>query len=199
MKYGCFMHIKERKLYGTNMTGQVLWLVLMFPKGLKPSDTSPSLPFCGFDAKSGCSVLKALQASPSARCLSTPSFVRPSACHLMLEAVCCDMYNLCNLEANGNHRNTFTGHHFDVWDGPYSSVISSFHFYAPHTLYMYLTSCFPYRIEYNYFDKPFKYFLASYVLLGKAGSSIGTTSLMNSSKDVKIVLLSPLTHFKLYR
>jgi len=177
MKYGCFMHIKERKLYGTNMTGQVLWLVLMFPKGLKPSDTSPSLTFCGFDAKSGCSVLKALQASPSARCLSTPSFVRPSACHLMLEAVCCDMYNLCNLEANGNHRN----------------------FYAPHTLYMYLTSCFPYRIEYNYFDKPFKYFLASYVLLGKAGSSIGTTSLMNSSKDVKIVLLSPLTHFKLYR
>jgi hypothetical protein len=130
------MHIQGDKLYGTNMTGQVLWLVLMFPKGLKPFDARPSLTFCGSDAKSECSVSNALQASPFAGCLNTPSFVRPSACHLMWEAVCCDMYNLCNLEANGKHRNTFTGHLFDVRDDPSSSVILSFHFDAPHTVHV---------------------------------------------------------------
>jgi hypothetical protein len=136
MKYCCFMHIQRGKLYGTNMTGQVLWLMLMFPKGLKLSDARPSLTFRGSDAKFGCNVSNALQASPSAGCLSTPSFVRPSTCHLMWEPVCCDMYNLCNLEANGNHRNTFTGRLFNVQDDPSSSVISSFHFDAPHTVHV---------------------------------------------------------------
>jgi hypothetical protein len=132
MKYGCFVHIQGGKLYGTSMTGQVLWLVLMFPKGLKPSDASLSLTFRESDAKCGCSVSNALQASPSARCLSTPSFVRSLACDLMWEAVCFDMYNLCNLDANGNHRKTFTGRLFDVRDDPSSSIISSFHFDFPH-------------------------------------------------------------------
>jgi len=136
MKYGCFMHIQGGKLYGTNMIGQVMWLVLMFRKWLKPSDARPSLTFLGSDAKFGCSVSNALQASPSAGCLSTPSFVRPSACYLMWEAVCCDIYNLCNLEANGNHRNTFTGRLFDVRDDTSSSVILSFHFDAPHTVHV---------------------------------------------------------------
>jgi hypothetical protein len=136
MKYGCVMHIKGGRLYGTNMTGQVLWLVLMFPKGLKPSNAKPSLTFCGSDAKFGCSVSNALQASLSAGCLSTPSFVHPSACHLMWETVCCDMYKLCNLEANGNHRNTFTDRLFDVRDDPSSLVILSFHFDAPHTVHV---------------------------------------------------------------
>jgi hypothetical protein len=136
MKYCCFMHIQGGRLYGTNMTGQVLWLVLMFPKGLKPSDARLSLTFCESDAKFGCSVSNALQASLSTRCLSTPSFVRPSACHLMWEAVCCDMYNLCNLEANANHRNTFTGRLFNVRDDPSFLVISSFHFDAPHIVHV---------------------------------------------------------------
>jgi hypothetical protein len=202
------MHIQGDKLYGTNMTGQVLWLVLMFPKGLKPFDARPSLTFRGFDAKFGCSVSNALQASPFAECLNTPSFVRPSACHLMWEAVCCDIYNLCNLKANGNHCNTFTGRLFDVWDDQSSLVISSFHFDAPHTVHVSNFSFF-FRITYNDFDKPESFhiqapsllniFFVSYILLGKAGSSIGTISLMNSSKDVKIVLLIPPIHFKLYR
>jgi len=135
MKQGYFMHIQGGKLYGTNMTGQVLWLVLMFPKGLKPSDASPNLTFCGSDAKSRCSVSNAVQASPSAGCLSTPSFMRPLVCHLMWEAVCCDMYNLCNLEANGNHRNTFIDRLFNVRDDPSSSVTSSFHFDAPDVVF----------------------------------------------------------------
>jgi len=177
----------------------------MFPKGLKPSDASPSLTFRGFDAKSGCSVLNALQASPSAGCLSTSSFVHSLACHLMWEAVCCDMYNLCNLDANGNHRKTFTGRLFNVRDDPSSLIISSFHFDFPHTVHVSNFS-FSFQNSIQLFrqagifsypsPKSLKYFLASYVLLGKAGSSVGTNSLMNSRKYVKIVLLSPPIHFK---
>ncbi|GLT53084.1 hypothetical protein SLA2020_263800 [Shorea laevis] len=53
MKYGCFMHNHGGKLYGTNITGQVLWDELMFPKELKLSDANPSLTLRGFEAKSG--------------------------------------------------------------------------------------------------------------------------------------------------
>jgi hypothetical protein len=109
MNDGCFMHIQGGKLYGISMTGQVLCDVLILPNGLNPSDNRPSLTFLLSDAKSGCKLSNDLHASPSAGCLNTPSFVRPSACHLIFCAVRCDINNLCNLGINGNHRNTFTG------------------------------------------------------------------------------------------
>jgi hypothetical protein len=37
----CFMHIQGGKLYGTSITGQVLWEVLMFTNGLNSFEVSP--------------------------------------------------------------------------------------------------------------------------------------------------------------
>jgi hypothetical protein len=54
MKDICFMHIQGSKLYGTIITGQVLWDVLMFLNGLKPSEHSPSLTFLLFAENFGC-------------------------------------------------------------------------------------------------------------------------------------------------
>jgi len=158
------------------------------PKRIKTIWPSPSLTLRGSDANSGCSVSNAL----------TLHRLLDGWAHHLLRA---------HERANGNHHNTFTGRLFNVRDDPSSLVISSFHFDFPHTN-TYLTSHFPSRIAYNHFDKPESFhiqapslsniFLASYVFLGKAGSSVGTNWLMNSIKDVKIVLLSPPTYFKLY-
>jgi hypothetical protein len=56
MKDVCFMHIQGSKLYGTIITGQVLWDVLMLPNGLKLFKHSPSLTF-------SCCSLKILNAN----------------------------------------------------------------------------------------------------------------------------------------
>jgi hypothetical protein len=131
------MHIQWVKLYGTIITGHVLWDVLMFPNRLKPSKHSPSLTFllstanssyklsnnCHAWPSTGClntpSFVRLLachliwanncHAWPSTECLDTPSFVRPLACHLIWGAVCCDINNLCSCVMSGNHRNCFTG------------------------------------------------------------------------------------------
>jgi hypothetical protein len=83
LKDCCFMHNQGGKLYGTNMTCQVLCDEVMVPKVLKPFAANPSLTFCGFNAKSGCLSSKDFHASPFAGCLKTSSFVRPLACHLI--------------------------------------------------------------------------------------------------------------------
>jgi hypothetical protein len=54
MKDVCFMYIQGGKLYGTIIMGAVLWGVLMFPNGLKPSKHSPSLTLLLSTANSGC-------------------------------------------------------------------------------------------------------------------------------------------------
>jgi hypothetical protein len=130
MKFGCFMYNIGGKLYGITMTGQVLWIELMLPNGLNPSNISPSLTLRGSDAKSRCFSSNDFHASPSAECLNTPSFVRPSACHLIFAAVCCDINNLCKRGISGNHRNTLMGCLLDGRD--YPSLISSFHFDNPY-------------------------------------------------------------------
>jgi hypothetical protein len=83
MKDCCFMYNQGGKLYGTNMTGQVLCEEVMVPKGLKPSVANPSLTFRGFNAKFGCLSSKDFHASPFVGCLKTPFFVRQLACHLI--------------------------------------------------------------------------------------------------------------------
>ena len=104
----CFKHIQGVKLYGTSITGRLLWNVLILPKELNPSEVRPSLMFLMSDEKFGYKLSNDFHASPLAGCLNTPSFVRPSACHLILCLVRYDMNNLCNLEIIGNHHNTLT-------------------------------------------------------------------------------------------
>ena len=58
MKEVCFMHIQGGKLYGTTITGQVLWDVLIFPNGLNPFEHSPSLTFLLFAKTFGCKLSK---------------------------------------------------------------------------------------------------------------------------------------------
>jgi hypothetical protein len=128
------MHIQGGKLYGTSITGQVLWNVLILPNGLNQSKVWPSLTFLLSDEKSRCKLSNDFHAWSSAGCLNTPSFVRPSACHLILCAVCCDMNNLCNLGINGNHRNPFAGRFLlvDIGWPSSSKLTSSFHLDCPH-------------------------------------------------------------------
>jgi hypothetical protein len=106
----CFMPIQGGKLYGTSITSQVLWDVLIFSKGFNPSKVRPSLTFLLSNEKSGYKLSNDFHASasPSAGCLNMLSFVQPSACHLILCAVCYDMNSLYNLGIIGNHRNTLT-------------------------------------------------------------------------------------------
>ena len=82
MNDDCFMHIQGSKLYGTSIIGQVLWDVLIFPNGLNPSEVRPSLAFLLSDEKSENKLSNDFHASPSAGCLNTSSFMRPSACYL---------------------------------------------------------------------------------------------------------------------
>jgi hypothetical protein len=134
MNDDCFMHIQGGKLYGTSITGQVLWDVLILQNGLNPSDIRPSLTFLLSDEKSGCKLSSDFHAWPSAGCLNTSSFVRPSACHLIFCAVRCDMNNLCNLGINGNHRNTLAERFLLAgicWPSSSKST-SSFHLDCPH-------------------------------------------------------------------
>ena len=138
MKFGCFMNNQGGKLYGITMTSQVLWIELMLPNGLNLSDASPSLTLRGFDAKSGCFSSNEFHASPSTGCLNTPSFVHPSACHLIFVAVCCDINILCKRGISGNHCNTLMGHLLDGRDCP--SPISSFHFDNMHFVQKYKCS-----------------------------------------------------------
>ena len=47
IKEDLFLHIQGGRLYGTNTTGHVLCMVLMFPYGLNPSVANPSLTLWG--------------------------------------------------------------------------------------------------------------------------------------------------------
>jgi hypothetical protein len=145
----------------------------MFPKGLNPSDDKPSL----------------------------------TACHFMCVTVCYDIKNLGNLGIKGNHRNTLNGFLFDIGDEPSSSVMLSLHLDTLHTVHL---SNFSFSFQYSIQSlqqaeifscpnpKSFKYFFAWNVSLGKC-ASIGSSSLINSSKNEKCVLLHPPIHFKLYK
>ena len=102
IKEDLFMHIQGGRLYGTNTIGHVLCVVLMFPYGLNPSAANPSLTLRGSDANSTCLSSNSFQASESAGCLITPSFVRPVACHFILVASSDDRKSHCNLGFKGN-------------------------------------------------------------------------------------------------
>ena len=187
------MHIQGGRLYGTNVIGQVLCDVLILPKGLNPSKVRPSLTFLLLDEKSGYKLLNDFRASPSAGCLNMPSFVQPSACHLILCAVRCYMNNLCNLGIIGNHCNTLTGHFLldDIGWPSLSKWTSSFHLDRPHLTHKSKSLLFfQNSIQLLWHAKIFSYpsptslrnFLASYVLTGKASPSSSSYWLMNSRK-----------------
>jgi hypothetical protein len=53
-KIDYLIHNQGGKLYRITMTCQVLWVVLMLPNGLNPSDVSSILTLCGSDANFGC-------------------------------------------------------------------------------------------------------------------------------------------------
>ena len=102
IKEDLFMHIQGGRLYGTNTTGHVLCMVLMFPYGLNPSTANPSLTLQGSDANSTCLSSNSFQALESAGCLITLSFVQPVACHFILVASLDDRKSRCNLGFKGN-------------------------------------------------------------------------------------------------
>jgi hypothetical protein len=84
----CFIHIQGGKVYGMSITGQVLCDVLILLKGLNPFEVRPNLMLLLLDEKSRYKLSNDFHASLSAGCLNAPSFVQPSACHLILCAVC---------------------------------------------------------------------------------------------------------------
>ena len=100
MKEVCFIHIQGGKLYGIKNTGQMLYAVLMVPKGLKPSLARPKRTFRGFTANSGCSKSNVFNASASLGCLINPSLLLSVTCHLICSTVFRHMNNLCNLAFN---------------------------------------------------------------------------------------------------
>jgi hypothetical protein len=173
-------------LYGTSITGHVLWDVLMFPKGLNPSAVKPSRTFLLSTMKFGCKMSSDLHASPLAGCLNTPFLVRPSACHLICDAVCSDMNNLCNRGMSGNHLNVFTGRFFlDDMTSPSSSIcVSALHLDSPHTVHESKSLLsFQNNIQslrhVGIFSYPrpmeLRNFFASYVLTGKVSSQGGNS------------------------
>jgi hypothetical protein len=179
----------------------------MLPKGLNPSDDKPSLTLSGPKANSGYRSSNSFHASPSAGCLSTPSFVRLSACYFMCEAVFCDINNLCNLGFKGNHHKTFFGFLFDICDESSPPFLVCFHFEASHLVHLssfslsFQNSIQPlgYAGIFSYpSPKSFMNFLASHVSLGSFASE-GTISLRNPSNLVNEVLLHPPSHFRLKR
>ena len=119
IKEDLFIHIQGGRLYGTNTTSHVLCVVLMFPYGLNPSASNPSLTLWGSDANSTCLSSNSFQASESAGCLITPSFVWPIACHFILMASSDDRKSRCNLGFKGNQCRTFAAFFLLLLDEAY--------------------------------------------------------------------------------
>ncbi|XP_062175994.1 germin-like protein subfamily 1 member 13 [Alnus glutinosa] len=75
------------------MIGQALWVVLMFLKGLNPSEACPNLTLRGSDTKSRCYTSNEFHVLPSTGCLNTwllSSRVRATSCKaLALMALAC--------------------------------------------------------------------------------------------------------------
>ena len=107
MKENLFMHIHWGRFYEIKMTGQVLWVLLIFPYGLNPSANNLSLTFRGSDENSMYLESNDFQASKSTRCLSNPSFTWPLACHLIWLVVSGDINSHCNLGFKGNYHRIF--------------------------------------------------------------------------------------------
>ena len=107
IKEDLFMHIQKGRMYGTKIIDHVLCVVLMFPYGLNPSTANPSLTLWGLNENSTYLPSNIFQTSESARCLITPSFVRPVACHFILVASSGDKNSHCNLGFKGNQCKTF--------------------------------------------------------------------------------------------
>ena len=124
MKEDLFMHIHGGRLHGIKMIGHVLWVLLIFPYGLNPSDANPSLTLRGSDENSMYLESNDFQASESIRCLSNPSFTRPLACHFIWLAVLGDINSHCNLGFKGNHRKIFAGFFFFFFGGSISTLLT---------------------------------------------------------------------------
>jgi len=76
------VHDHGGRLYTLTSTGHMLYVVFMFPKGLKPSVAKPSLKFLASPAKLGYTLSKCFQASPSTGWLiSFSTETRLSLCH----------------------------------------------------------------------------------------------------------------------
>jgi hypothetical protein len=118
------------------MTGQVLWVILIVLKGLKPSEATPNRTLRGSNENVGYRELNYFQASESAGCLRDPSFNLPSWCHLIDSEFLDDMNNLCNLGFKGNQRRIFAGMFFRFLDIsfplPCTSSFVVFHLEVPH-------------------------------------------------------------------
>ena len=122
IKEDLFMHIQGER-YRTKKTSHVLCMVLMFPYRLNPSVANPSLTLWGSDANSTYLSSNSFQASESAGCLITPSFVWPVACHFILVASSDDRKSCCNLDFKENQCRTFTAFFLLLHDEAY--VLSS--------------------------------------------------------------------------
>ena len=76
-----FMQSHGGRLYIQRVTGQVLWPLLISPKGFMPSVLKPNLMFLAYNSNSGYVLSIFLHCDPSAGCLNIESFLCSSMCH----------------------------------------------------------------------------------------------------------------------
>ena len=69
------------RLYRQRVTGQVLWPLLISPKGFMPSVLKSNLMFLASKSNLGYVLSIFLHCDPSAGCLNIESFLRSSLCH----------------------------------------------------------------------------------------------------------------------
>src|SRR6185503_18073352 len=76
-----FMQSHGGRLYRQRVTGQVLWPLLISPKGFMPAILKPNLMFLASKSNSGYVLSIFLHCDPSAGCLNIESFLHSSLCH----------------------------------------------------------------------------------------------------------------------
>ena len=113
--YLCFVHSHGWRLYGHTNTGQVLCVLLWFPKGLSPSVLIPSLTFLASPPNSSNSMSNAFHWLASEGCVrilpfsGSSSGFSLSACHHMSFASLGSTKYRCRWGVIGKYHTTFRG------------------------------------------------------------------------------------------
>ena len=102
-----FMQSLGGRLYIQRVTGQVLWPLLISPKGFMPSVLKPNLMFLASKSNSGYVLSIFLHYDPSAGCLNIESFLRSSLCHRINLALSLFLRFKCGII--GEYHMTFAG------------------------------------------------------------------------------------------
>ena len=104
-----FMQNHGGRLYIQRVTGQVLWPLLISPKGFMSSVLKPNLMFLASKSNSGYVLSIFLHCDPSAECLNIESFLRSSLCHRINLALCLFLNRRFKLGIIGEYHMTLAG------------------------------------------------------------------------------------------